>query len=652
MSIEPNNYQSFFRPKLIIVMVLPLMSIACATEVKTSVWESAQLKGYPELYDERFERYIHKNTRSEVNPQFGIAFSGGGTRAAPATLGQLRALYKLGIYQKADYISVVSGGGWAAVPFVYRPKNVGVGDFFDEYVEPKDIKAGFLQCNKKDTLADAISNAKFSFFKNNIYYSGLVGRGDEVYARYLGNIFLKPFNLKKGFKSKFFTWTEDYWEKNIHDNNKGLTKDDFNFVHDKSPYLIANTTLMPFRSSDQRDFLPVEITPAYVGSPINATLKFRELSNEKYEESEKKSPIQIGGYVEPMAYDTRPPEIAITDTKRKYTVSVDGWDKRFSLSDAIASIGAAPQQTLHKAGIFRPITTNIGMPEFRHWGSETKKPTDYYEYAHADGGHLDNFGLLPLLARKVEKILVFVNTPTEYRYKNGELKIDSALVSVFNLKDKKKYNKVFRNHPHNIVFDGRQFQSIVKAFDKQTNHKQGEIENLVPEAPLVHCDTYDVMDNKRFNVTSHYNDKNKTVYKPKICWVYLSNSKAWYDAILGNKNIDPEMKHAITNKKSEFRRFPHYWTFVNDLPKLTLIDKTHAQVNLLANLTHWTVEKIKDYISKELGLDNIVTKHTKNEEMPLHGCIKNSDICRCDKSYDDKKLSSYKSRNEVIIEGE
>ena len=44
--------------------------------------------------------------------KFGIAFSGGGIRSASICLGGVKILSKLGILQKADYISSVSGGGY------------------------------------------------------------------------------------------------------------------------------------------------------------------------------------------------------------------------------------------------------------------------------------------------------------------------------------------------------------------------------------------------------------------------------------------------------------------------------------------------------------------------------------------------------------
>ena len=42
----------------------------------------------------------------------GIAFSGGGLRAASCGLGWLQALHRLGYLEKVKYISSISGGSW------------------------------------------------------------------------------------------------------------------------------------------------------------------------------------------------------------------------------------------------------------------------------------------------------------------------------------------------------------------------------------------------------------------------------------------------------------------------------------------------------------------------------------------------------------
>ena len=49
----------------------------------------------------------------------GIAFSGGGTRAYTAALGQLAALHQLGLLEELRYITGISGGSWATAVYSY-----------------------------------------------------------------------------------------------------------------------------------------------------------------------------------------------------------------------------------------------------------------------------------------------------------------------------------------------------------------------------------------------------------------------------------------------------------------------------------------------------------------------------------------------------
>jgi Patatin-like phospholipase len=60
---------------------------------------------------------------AEQTPDFrgttGVCFSGGGTRALAAAMGQLRGLTQLNLIAEIDYLSAVSGGAWAAALYSY-----------------------------------------------------------------------------------------------------------------------------------------------------------------------------------------------------------------------------------------------------------------------------------------------------------------------------------------------------------------------------------------------------------------------------------------------------------------------------------------------------------------------------------------------------
>ena len=55
------------------------------------------------------------------------------------------------------------------------------------------------------------------------------------------------------------------------------------------------------------------------------------------------------------------------------------------------------------------------FPYFTHYAVRSGEPVLLTkEMAHGDGGFGDNLGVLPLLARQVHNILVFVNTSTQF----------------------------------------------------------------------------------------------------------------------------------------------------------------------------------------------------------------------------------------------
>ena len=66
-------------------------------------------------------------------PTIGLALSGGGVRSATFCIGLLRALAKNGVLRRFDYLSTVSGGGYAGAAF---------GRLFSATVKPEQVERG------------------------------------------------------------------------------------------------------------------------------------------------------------------------------------------------------------------------------------------------------------------------------------------------------------------------------------------------------------------------------------------------------------------------------------------------------------------------------------------------------------------------------
>jgi hypothetical protein len=237
-----------------------------------------------------------------------------------------------------------------------------------------------------------------------------------------------------------------------------------------------------------------------------------------------------GGYVESLGYDTNPPAAPGSGDGVVQAKAVCRWKLikhnkryRFTLSDVIASSGAAPAEELIKKG-----ASNLVFPGFRHWAVYNrpayaeKDCSDDLEFPHGDGGLTDNIALISLLVRHVENILVFVNTRHEL-CSEGEDRLPNCkeYVKLASCDDQSEpengcvpngvinealvsYFRQTKEKPYNVVFEKGDLRLRTLYNALKEKKKDGK--------PLVHCEKYSVIDNQRYKVSA---------YKPKICWVYL-----------------------------------------------------------------------------------------------------------------------------------
>ncbi len=580
------------------------------TRLKARVWDTVNNPHfYPETADDDY-KVPWVNDPDRTAHSFGVAFSGGGTRSAAATLGELRALHKLGWIDKAQYMSVISGGSWAAVPYIFvrderRERLLGFGPSTDEYVAPDSINDDVLQRKDKESLALAISQSRVVFRS---LVNLLTFKGDESYARTLSSIFLEPFDLHD--PSKFFHHESTI--DNVLAANPDLSRSDFYLAPDDRPYLIAGGVMFSRKEFDdkvdpQDVMFPLEMTPIYTGlstGHVHTDVNLLE------------GPIG-GGYLESFAYDSCAPSKAVvhqssSDPWLLKSRSTGGKKFTFTLGDMIAISGAAPAEILATKVRYNSLT----FPELHHWPITSDSVPPVQEIKHGDGGHIDNLGVMPLLARKVKNILVFVNTRQEFVPATD--KNDMEI-----MENVKAFFVKSRNRKHIRVFTEKTFIEMTAEFKK--DYTNGD--------PLVFCskDTAMVAD---ADVLDRFNISPDPGYKPNVCWVYLDRSMKWINRVAnahgisavdhrncakegainadqcdtdGSLNITKSKSDKyvtrLVSKKKQFRNFPHYRTFGEQVKKLHVIDLKKVQVNALAHLTTWSILTAKDDINDALGLE-------------------------------------------------
>lgn len=293
-----------------------------------------------------------------------------------------------------------------------------------------------------------------------------------------------------------------------------------------------------------------------------------------------------GGYVESFGYDSYPPEGVSTNgswkvrlrgrvtegdlaTNRRY---------RFSLSDMIGMSSAAPLVLLTDYNV-----PNAFFPEFRHWAIDRGRvaAVDDLEdgvgdFKHGDGADTDNLALLPLLGRRVENVLVFVNASTPFPYSPDCTDIDEDVL----VDDVISFFRPIGKLAHNHAFDRAGLAELCNAFDRRK--QDGE--------PLVHCQEYSVLPNSpaavRYSIPA---------YATNICWAYLDAPREWLDRLPPGAGDLGDLKAG----EGDFGHFPHYKTFGEH--GVGVIDLDRERVHALSNLTAWAVLYVAGEITAALA---------------------------------------------------
>ena len=366
--------------------------------------------------------------------------------------------------------------------------------------------------------------------------------------------------------------------------NKDLSQENFYTVSRERPYpVIVGSLRVPLKGDPEKsELFLLEATPLYTG-----------VRNEFNVPSGKKSqPTEIligGGYVESLGYDSYEPEenesnnglweVQLEGKKSRGRISSNK-RYRFTLSDVIGMSGAAPAILIADKGVHLEV-----FPEFRHWAVDRKKVMSddnlrnkAKELKHGDGGDIDNLALMPLLARKVKNILVFINTSVPFSENancsrvSTEIMVDDV-ISLFRPVEDLKNNVVIEDQ------DGKELEALCQAFSKRKTEGK----------PLVYCNTYNIRDNHRQAIRGEG-------YRPAVCWVYLDRTNEWIEKLNasgGKKTTD------LKKGKGDFDHFPHYKTFIEK--KTKLIDLNRERVHALSNLTAWTVLRSKDYLAEKMA---------------------------------------------------
>ncbi len=569
-----------------------------------------------------------------ANTKTGLCLSGGGSRALSAGLGQLIGLASVSngyggtLLDSVDYISSVSGGTWLTSIFSFSD-NQDLDDLLGVYAPP-------------DTLTEenigVLSAGSIGHVPGKLSYTGMIDIvhekiGLENIVKYpqvrkwiwpviVGELVLSPYDLYSGtmvgsgenitpMPMRYFSLDKAYMEKNIKAlsgdgvANGSLTEDDFYFHQSGRPFPIMNTNIkLDYQQSDSA-LLPVQGTPVAVGATGTV--------------SQSGITLSADGGVEAFAFtsnwQSQTGSDAVIDIDRRYSlIDIVGCSSAFFAEfvgrkvASAASIFATGANAINSASKHQgsikdaedSVLSDLSslVPQYNYWPIGPATPNNQ-QTGFADGGDLDNTGLLGMLARSdARSIVVCYNAELPIGsseniavagYDEKVAFISSDIPILFGYEPKAvngTYVRFSDNTPSDLkfleaaqVFEPTEFGPLVKALFV-ASHGQ--------KSPTVACTpSLQVCDNLYAGIKSRGS--------VDILWIYNNYAEDWIQEIYRSSSVLADnIKIGRYIFGSDFYEFPNYSTALQ-------IDLNASQVNALAQFQAWVIHQVSGQIKDLFG---------------------------------------------------
>lgn len=488
----------------------------------------------------------------------GVCFSGGGSRALSAALGQMRGLRTLGLMDRVSYVSSVSGGTWASATYNYLPANISDDDFLGLPVAPEDITTDSLSQLSPNNLGNVPAGLSWTHILETIFELKEKYKYPDsmLWQGIIGKYVLEPFGLwnqnLNGFPDRFYSLDAASVQAII-DHNPGLNANQFYTVQRPRPTLIMNGSLVSNPTTRGSQLLPFESTQSING--VRMTFPGKGPDGRTIG----------GGMMQSFAMGS-----AWQQDQAGGRAQVSAPVRPFSLVDMVGISSAAFSETVEAK---LPHLDKID-PMYQYWpiaGRETVTP---YNYLFADGGSLENTGLSSMLSRRVPNVIVFVNSQTPLTREDGEIVLDSQIPLLFGLAPSPRKLRFNEPQRKDIPNDDARFVQVFPN-DRYDEVAEGLWAASSAGGPAMYLQTVETAENPNFGVPQ---------YTVNVLWVYNTAVQDWYNLL----------QPAVQKVVDKTRNFPNYDTVLQ-------LDLSAAEVNLLAHLTCWSMTSQEAMVRKLFG---------------------------------------------------
>lgn len=506
----------------------------------------------------------------------GVCFSGGGSRALSAAMGQLRGLSNVKDssgnlwIDRVGTISCVSGGCWASSLYTFLPDTISYDDFLNAPAEPNQLNwdsgnpaanLSYLPPNNMGWVPtrlgwDALYQEVKDFMK--------VGFKDthQWWRAAIGNLVFKPFGLYQPDSelnpTKYYGWQESYFNQQTKPYNQLTLKvTDFNFARNRWPWLTMNASMFYPDFSNKEELVPFFSTLQNGG--VLST----------FPQQNQSGPLIGGGVMQPFALGS---QYASAGSNGRVNVTQA---RPFSLVDMAAMSSTAFAAEFEKRYGLKDL-----VPEYSFWPVSGGGSTGQ-TYQFADGGNLENSGLASLLATtQLTKIVVFINSSEAVQHDLDTwnyTQVPATIPPLFGYQPIDGMFDVNGYRPYagasspssplmqyNQVFPSSRFQELLDGLKSAADDFKGTAMFYQSQLPVQINDWFGI--SKTRNVD--------------VLWVCNNKVKDWENQI-----VDSKIKHELDLRDipdTALSNFPYYGT-------LTQLHLSEQQVNMLAHLSCWNV---------------------------------------------------------------
>lgn len=389
---------------------------------------------------------------------FGIALSGGGTRAMVSGIGVLQGLDKIGVLGRARYLAGNSGGSWAASIYTYAHSSISDAQLLGMYVPPERLTNGSVLHLDPANAAAAARNP-FGAILLTMANDAPV-RYRDMWALAVAKAFFEPYGFGK--LMSYYAYDEKSVAE-IRRRNPPLAGAHFDTVRSNRPYLLMSGVMLGPRAQavgsggitwSEQSYQGFVFSPLFVGpvTAIGGTPLMRSGPTEDYYQQnvsfycesknygcleastfdvagpttrgrrgrgdKDRSVVTVAGAVEPFAFGAGAAPRGLTAEdgsvadEEVLSMALPMSPFSLALASGISSAAAAAALSAQPYGLPGKYCRLAHIAPVVEYMSPLPAAPQSTPMAFGDGGSLDNFGIWGLLARGTEKVILVVSTST------------------------------------------------------------------------------------------------------------------------------------------------------------------------------------------------------------------------------------------------